>query len=113
MQIEVRSLDRMQGKNAYELAPVLGALSEAVKGCKVDPARLRVVCDWMQYRHNFRDAVQVRTIQPSALEAARPMRGAKASTNGHDAYEIMLGDCYWHIYQMLGKFSYRIYVARG
>ena len=33
MQIEVRSLDRLQGKNAYELAPVLGALSEAVKTC--------------------------------------------------------------------------------
>jgi hypothetical protein len=91
VQIDLRSLDRLQGKNAYELAPALSALAESVKGSGLDPARLRVVCDWMQYRHNFRDAVQVRSIQPSALEAARPSRSGNGGSNGsHDAFEIAI-----------------------
>jgi hypothetical protein len=91
VQIDVRSLDRLQGKNAYELGPVLSTLAEAVKGSGLDPARLRVVCDWLQYRHNFRDAVQVRSIQPSALEVARPLRGASMNGNGaHDSFEIAI-----------------------
>jgi hypothetical protein len=91
MQIDVRSLDRLQGKNAYELGAALSSLAEAVKTCGVDPAHLRVVCDWMQYRHNFRDAVQVRAIRPSALEAARPIYAGGANGNGsHDSYEIAI-----------------------
>jgi hypothetical protein len=92
VQIEVRSLDRLQGKNAVDLAPVLGALASAVKNSQLDPARIRVVCDWMQYRHNFREPIEIRTVQPSALEAARPSRIAKDENgkNHHDAYEIAI-----------------------
>jgi hypothetical protein len=32
---------------------------------------------------------------------------------GQDAYAIMLGDCYWHVYQLLGWLSYRVYLLRG
>jgi len=42
----------------------------------------------MQYRHNFRDAVQVRRIQPSALEAARPIHGGEGRIDGHETFEI-------------------------
>ena len=31
---------------------------------------------------------------------------------GQHAYDLMLGDCLWHIYQMLGKLSPRVYVLR-
>lgn len=42
------------------LVPVVEALSES----STDLARVRVVCDWVQYRQNFRDAVEVRSIVP-------------------------------------------------
>ena len=32
---------------------------------------------------------------------------------GRAAYEIMLGDCHWHVYRMIGKLSGRGYVLRA
>jgi len=29
---------------------------------------------------------------------------------GQAAYEIMLGDCLWHVYGMIGKLDRRVYV---
>jgi len=40
----------------------------------VDPARLRVVCDWVQYKDSFREPVVLRQIAPSALETAAAHR---------------------------------------
>jgi len=31
---------------------------------------------------------------------------------GRPAYDVMLGDCFWHIYRMIGKLSSRIYVLQ-
>ncbi len=28
----------------------------------------------------------------------------------HDAFDIKLGDCLWHIYRMIGKLSSRVYL---
>ena len=47
------------------LGPVVDALSEH----PTDLSRVRVVCDWVQYRQNFRDPVEVRPILPAALGA--------------------------------------------
>jgi ubiquinone/menaquinone biosynthesis C-methylase UbiE len=49
------------------------------------------------------------------LYAARLQRdpGFYISKFGQEAYDIMLGDCFWHIYQMIGKLSYRVYLLRA
>ena len=46
------------------------------------------------------------------LGAARLLRDPERYIGrfGKSAYEIMLGDCLWHIYQMLGKLAPRVYV---
>jgi hypothetical protein len=49
------------------LGPVVDALSES----STDLSRVRVVCDWVQYRQNFRDPVEVRPIVPGELAGAR------------------------------------------
>jgi len=61
--------------------------------------------EWREYREES-------TRQSRLLHAARMLRQPDRyiAQFGRAAYDIMLGDCYWHIYQMLGKFSYRIYV---
>jgi hypothetical protein len=50
-----------------ERAGVLGSLIGALDH-GVDPSRVRVVCDWVQYRNNFRDAVDVRRVLSTSGE---------------------------------------------
>lgn len=70
--------------------------------------RTDVGSEWREYREEA-------TGQSRLLHAARMLRQPERYivAFGHDAHNIMLGDCYWHIYQLLGKLSYRIYVLRG
>lgn len=77
MQIEVRPTERLRGKNPVDLASVLGSIFSAVRESSLDLTRLRIACDWVQYRQNFRDAVSVRQIMPT------PLHGA-----GSDFYEL-------------------------
>jgi hypothetical protein len=46
------------------------------------------------------------------LHAARLLRDSERyrARFGGAAYEIMLGDCLWHVYAMLGKLKRRVYV---
>ena len=58
--------DRSPVTVGESLGPVVDALSES----PTDLSRVRVVCDWVQYRQNFRDAVEVRPIVPGELAGA-------------------------------------------
>ena len=46
------------------------------------------------------------------LHAARLLRAPDRyiAKFGKTAYEIMLGDCLWHVYGMIGKLSRRVYI---
>lgn len=46
------------------------------------------------------------------LHAARLLRDPArfAGRYGRDAYDMMLGDCLWHVYAMIGKLTRRVYV---
>jgi hypothetical protein len=94
MQIEIRSTDRLRGTKALDLAPVLTSLGQAAHEGSIDLARLRVVCDWVQYKQNFRGPVDVRRIVPHALEAVRAQRNGASGANGNEeereAYEIVV-----------------------
>jgi SAM-dependent methyltransferase len=48
------------------------------------------------------------------LHAARLLRDPERyrAQFGDPAYEIMLGDCLWHVYAMLGKLERRVYLLR-
>jgi Putative S-adenosyl-L-methionine-dependent methyltransferase len=69
VQIDVRAAERLRGKNPVNLGPVLSSLTDTLRESPLDLSRLRVVCDWVQYRQNFRNVVDVRQIMPSALKA--------------------------------------------
>jgi hypothetical protein len=62
MLIDFRPHARLRGKNPVDIAtsvhPVLDALAED----SPDLGGIRVVCDWVQYRENFRDVVDVRPV---------------------------------------------------
>jgi SAM-dependent methyltransferase len=48
------------------------------------------------------------------LHAARLLRDPEryVAKFGQAAYDVMLGDCLWHVYRMIGKLSGRVYLLR-
>jgi hypothetical protein len=73
MLIELRaSDDRLRGPKAVDAAPILSSAYKAVTDSPADLSRTRVVCDWIQYKQNFRDTVELRRVQPWQIEASDP-----------------------------------------
>jgi hypothetical protein len=67
--IEVRaSDDRLRGPKAVDAAPILTSAYRAAVDSPVDMSRLRMICDYIQYRHNFRDAVELRRVESWNIE---------------------------------------------
>ncbi len=78
MLIDVRPVAKLTGSApvdvAAALAPVFGALSSAA----LDLASLRVVCDWIQYRHNFYEPVEVRPVLADRPHPAEQSKGGRS-----------------------------------
>jgi hypothetical protein len=75
MQIDVRPVRRLRESPGVRdaLAPMIGALAASA----ADLDQLRVVCDWIQYKANFREPA-----------TARPVLAPGASDLAADGYEI-------------------------
>jgi hypothetical protein len=82
--IELRVDERLKGAKAVPAGPVLSTVLESLRESHADPARLRVVCDWLQYRQNFREPVQVRPLLPTAVDATQ------LEHNGQPSYELAI-----------------------
>src|SRR6202158_2175631 len=73
MLIELRAAaDRLRGSKAVDAAPILTAALKAATDSPVDLSRLRVICDYIQYRQNFREPVVLRRVQPWAIDPGAP-----------------------------------------
>src|SRR5712691_554481 len=84
MLIELRAADdRLRGPKAVDAAPILTSALKAVTHSPVDLARLRVICDYIQYRQNFREPVVLRRVQPWAIDPGAP------DTDG-EAWEVAI-----------------------
>jgi hypothetical protein len=62
MHIDVRPVTKLRGPGAVDIPAALGPVFTALSTSQVDLARLRVVCDWIQYRHNFTEPVACRPV---------------------------------------------------
>src|SRR6516164_6227762 len=60
MDVDLRPVRKLRESAAARSA--LGPIMEAVCASPADLARLRVVCDWIQYKQNFREPVVSRPI---------------------------------------------------
>jgi hypothetical protein len=67
MLVELRSSDRLRGPKAVDVGPILTSVLHAARDGTADLSRLRVVCDWIQYKRNFREPIARRPILPSPL----------------------------------------------
>jgi hypothetical protein len=78
MDIDVRAFRKLRESQAAQAA--FGPLVSAVCESDVDLATLRVVCEWIQYRNNFRDTAMVRPV-------IAPFGGGTAES-AVDGYEL-------------------------
>jgi hypothetical protein len=72
MDIDLRPVKKLRESAAARSA--LGPIIEAVCASPADLSRLRVVCDWIQYRQNFREPVAARPIGEAGVEVAFDLR---------------------------------------
>jgi hypothetical protein len=85
MEIDVRAVRTMRDSAAAQAA--FGPMTEALFRSDADLTEMRVVCDWIQYRNNFRDTAMLRPVlaadeTPEGYELAVDMRrGARAGAD--------------------------------
>src|SRR5947199_10568890 len=60
--VDFRPTGKLRGNKPVDATATLGPVLDALVEDSVDLSRVRVVCDWVQYRNNFRDIVDVRPI---------------------------------------------------
>src|SRR5580692_1129828 len=72
MDVDLRPVKKLRESAAARAA--LGPIIEAVCASPADLARLRVVCDWIQYKQNFREPVVSRPISTTDTEIAFDLR---------------------------------------
>jgi len=72
MDVDLRPVKKLRESAAARAA--VGPILEAVCASSADLASLRVVCDWIQYKQNFRDAVVARPVGDRDIESAFDLR---------------------------------------
>ena len=72
MDVDLRPVRKLRESAAARSA--IGPIMEAVCASPADLSRLRVVCDWIQYKQNFREAVVSRRIGDTDVEIAFDLR---------------------------------------
>ncbi len=65
MFVDVRPTSRLRGAKALDVTTSLHPIFQALCEDTLDLSRLRMVCDWVQYRKNFREVIDVRAILPA------------------------------------------------
>ncbi|HEY5349895.1 MAG TPA: SAM-dependent methyltransferase [Candidatus Lustribacter sp.] len=69
MLVSLRPTGRLRKGNGAVVQSVLGSILHAVGDESLDLEKLRIVCDWVQYKKSFRDTVELRPIvNGSAME---------------------------------------------
>src|SRR5580692_11222812 len=73
MNIDIRAVRRLRESAGARAA--LGPMVEALTRSDADLATMRVVCDWIQYKSNFRDTVTVRPVIAADAPASSVVEG--------------------------------------
>jgi hypothetical protein len=67
MRIEVRPVGRLRGPEPVDVTGPLTCIVDSLSASTIDLSRVRVVCDWIQYRSSFRDVADLRAVLPAPL----------------------------------------------
>jgi hypothetical protein len=69
MRIDVRPVAKLRGPEPVDLTGFLRPVVESLCASTIDLSRVRVVCDWIQYRSSFREVADLRAILPAPFRA--------------------------------------------
>ena len=72
MDVDLRPVRKLRESAAARAA--LGPIIEAICASPADLSRLRLVCDWIQYKQNFREPVVSRPVGTTDTEIAVDLR---------------------------------------
>jgi SAM-dependent methyltransferase len=75
-------------------------------GLRIDQ-RVVLGSEWGEYAEERAGAATRRLLHTARMLRARDRYVERF---GQAAYDIMLGDCFWHVYRMLGKLQGRVYL---
>ncbi|MGH3865134.1 MAG: hypothetical protein ACRDQ4_03175 [Pseudonocardiaceae bacterium] len=90
MLVEFRPTGKLCGDKAVDMIAVLGPVVDALAEGSVDLSRVRVVCDWVQYRSNFRDVVDIRPILAAHGHESELMPVPLAAVMTEDEMEVAI-----------------------
>ncbi len=84
MLLDFRATDKLRGQNGSLTTVIDTLLRTALEDASIDLTTLRIVCDWVQYKNNFREPADVRSIVGGtvrdAVEIAIDLRRALAKS---------------------------------
>jgi hypothetical protein len=81
MRIDVRPVSRLRGQNPVDVTTPLGQVIEALSASSADLSRVNVVCDWIQYKSNFREVADYRPVLSAPWRDGGPaLPGTPAGT---------------------------------
>jgi hypothetical protein len=96
MHIEVRPARRF--RDSERVRGVFAPMIEAISASGADLDRLRVVCDWIQYKASFRDAVMARAVLEEAVLGEAPAGSyeiavdlRQCAAEGTEAFQAAMG----------------------
>jgi hypothetical protein len=77
--IDIHPVAKLRGPGPVDVPAALVPVFEAISGTDLDLARLRVVCDWIQYRSNFSAPVHCRPVLAERPHADGDPRAAETA----------------------------------
>jgi hypothetical protein len=88
--VDFRPTGKLRGKKPVDVTAALGPVVDALAEDSVDLSRVRVVCDWVQYRSNFRDVVDIRPILAAHGHEAELVPVPLAAVMTEDEMEVAI-----------------------
>lgn len=109
--------DRLEPREAQWLFGTMGVVPSSAEPQRTEAAVVSAglrIDDYVELGPEWGEYAEENggTAGRQLLRAARLLRAPELfiSRFGQAAYDIMLGDCLWHVYRMLGKLSPRVYL---
>lgn len=90
MLVDFRPTGKLRGNKSVDATASLGPVLDALAEDSVDLSRVRVVCDWIQYRNNFRDIVDIRPILAAHGHESEVMPVALSAVMTSDEMEVAI-----------------------